>query len=410
MAFDEITQTKFDRMNLDENHVKPYSMPDFKIPSSAFEWYNKTRPHYLNEFKKYMYGEMPPRPDIMEFEVLDYKENALNNLATRKIIRLHFKMHSGISSFADMLLYIPQKVKKPVPAFIGLNFASNAACSFEDDIPVSHIEPANTENDYYNICPAQENERGTKASRWPFETILKRGYATATCYYNDFFLDNDNSFHKSIYSLFYPEDKLKGKSMEFGAIGAWAWGLSRMLDYMESDSDIDAARTIVHGHSRLGKTALWAGACDTRFAMVISNGSGCGGAKLSRRNFGENFEWLLHWRPYWFHKNLQNYINREAEFHLDQHMLISLSAPHPVYIASGSDDHYADPRGEFTALSMASPVYRLFGSKGLDAEEMPPLKKSIQNDLGYHVHDGPHDISIFDWEKFLDFADLHFKH
>jgi (4-O-methyl)-D-glucuronate---lignin esterase len=410
MAFDKNTQAKFDRMNLDENKVKSYKMPEVLQAESAFEWYNKIRPYYLNEFKKFMYGDMPPRPDIMEFELLDCKNDVFNNLATRKIIRMHFKMHSEVSRFADMLLYIPNGTKSPAPAFMGLNFASNAACTLGNDIPLSHIKPVKSESGFFDIYPAQENERGNKAGRWPFEQILKRGYAVATCYCNDFFLDHPTEgFNNSIFSLFYPQEQLKRKDNNFGAIGAWAWGLSRMLDYMESDKDIDASKVAVLGHSRLGKTALWAGACDPRFAMIISNGSGCGGAKLSRRNFGENFEWLLHWRPYWFHKKLQDYINREAELHFDQHTLISLCAPRPVYVASGSEDHYADPRGEFTSLKEAGAIYSLFGSKGLDAAEMPPAGESIQNDLGYHVHKGAHNIGTFDWDKFLDFADLHFK-
>ena len=410
MALDQNTQSKFDRMNFDENKVKPYKMPEILQASTAFEWYNKIRPYYLNEFKNFMYGNMPPRPDIVEFELLDCKKNAFDNLATRKIIRMHFKMHSGAYCFADMLLYVPNGVKPSAPAFIGLNIASNASCTFEDDIPLSHIEPVKSESGYYDISPAQEAERGSKAGRWPFKKILKRGYAVATCYYNDFFLDNQNDgFSNSIFKLFYTQEQLKRKENEFGAIGAWAWGLQRMLDYFESDTDVDTYKVAVLGHSRLGKAALWAGACDRRFAMMIANGSGCGGAKLSRRNFGENFEWLLHWRPYWFHKNLQKYINCEEDLHFDQHTLISLCAPRPVYIASGSEDLYADPYGEFTSLKEASAVYRLFGSMGLDTIEIPPVGESIQNDLGYHIHKGPHDIISFDWDKFLNFADLHYR-
>jgi hypothetical protein len=407
MTFDKNTQAKYDRMNFDENKVKPYKLPELPQISGAFEWYNKIRPHYLNEFKKYMYGPVPPRPDIMDFELLGCKEDALNGSAVRKLVRMHFKMRSGISHFADLLLYIPTGAKSPVPAFAGLNFASNAGCSFEEDIPLSHIEYSKSESGSCDIYPARADERGRNARRWPLEAILKRGYAVATCYYNDFFLDDaDKGFSNSIFSLFYPPELLKRKDNEFGAIGAWAWGLSRMLDYLQSDTDIDASRVAVLGHSRLGKTALWAGACDPRFAMIIANGSGCGGAKLSRRNFGENLEWLLHWRPYWFNQKFQDYINREAELPFDQHILISLCAPRPVYIASGSEDLSADPLGEFTSLKEAGTIYRLFGSKGLDVSEMPPVGEAIQNDLGYHLHEGPHDITAFDWDKFLDFADL----
>ena len=408
MAFDKNTQAKFDRMNTDENKVKQYVLPETSYGTSAFEWFNKFRPYYLNEFKKNMYGYIPPRPDIMKFESIDCKTNAFDNLATRKIIRIHFEMYSGFSCFSDMLLYIPNAAINAVPAFIGLNFASNAACSFEDDIPLSHIKPRKSISGAYDIYPAQAAERGSKAKRWPFKDILRRGYAVATCYYNHFFLDDiETGFQNSIFSLFHESKILKNKSNDFGAIGAWAWGLSRMLDYLESDIKIDSSRVAVLGHSRLGKAALWAGANDPRFAMIISNASGCGGAKLSRRNFGENFEWLLHWRPYWFHEKLKDYINREDELHFDQHLLISLCAPRPVYVASGSEDYNADPLGEFISLRETEAVYAFFGSKGLGVSEMPSLGESIQNDLGYHLHKGPHDITPFDWKIFLNFADLH---
>jgi hypothetical protein len=202
MLFDKNTQTKFDRMNLDENKVKLYKIPDVLQAESAFEWYNKIRPYYLNEFKDFMYGAIPPRPDIMKFELLDCKKSVFNDLARRKIIRLHFEMQSGAYWFADMLLYIPNNVKNPPPVFMGLNFKSNASCTFEKDIPLSHIKPLDMGTPYYDISPTTEHNRGEKASRWPFETILKRGYAVATCYYNDFFLDVTHGFSESIFSLF----------------------------------------------------------------------------------------------------------------------------------------------------------------------------------------------------------------
>ena len=407
--FDKKTQKKLDRINLDEKNVKEYSLPDTLKTQSAFTWFNKIRPYYLNLFKEQMYGLTAPRPDTVEFEQLDYKNNALGNTATRKIIRMHFRMNSGISRFADILLYIPKKTKKTVPVFVGLNFASNAACTIEKDVPLSHIKPYKSNTGIYDIETATESERGKFSSRWPLEKILGRGYAIATAYYNDFFLDHYRlGFNDSIYSLYYSKEELEKRDNEFGAIGAWAWGLSRILDYLETDKLIDFSKSAVFGHSRLGKTALWAGANDRRFSMVISNASGCGGAALSRRNSGESLEWLLHWRPYWFHRNLQNYIGNEDKLPFDQHTLISLSAPRPVYVASGSEDVYADPFGEFLSLKEAQKCYRLFSSEGLGVSVMPEINTAVQNDLGYHVHKGGHDIGAFDWEQFLDFADLHF--
>lgn len=390
----------------DEAKVPPYTLPDVLAfedgsPVRTPEDWRRRRAELLDLFSREVYGNTPVgKPAEMRFEKRKTGVPFLDGKAVLEEIRIHFSEKEDAPAL-DLLVIKPAAVSRAVPAVLAINFAGNHSIhpSTEISLNTNWMRSSKEEGEKGFVVDhrATEASRGARVSRWPVEKIINSGVALATFYYGDIDPDFDDGFENGIHGIYG-----KPGPEEWGSIGSWAWGASRAMDYLETDSAIDPKRVAVFGHSRLGKTALWAGARDERFAMVISNNSGCGGAALSRRCFGERVGRINTSFPHWFSDTFQKYNGKEAELPVDQHELIALIAPRKVYVASAVEDQWADPRGEFLSAWHASRVYELLGKEGIEDEEMPALETPVGKAVRYHIRKGKHDVTDYDWERYLE--------
>ena len=393
-------------VNYYESEIPPYTLPellqcsDGSRVTTVTEWEQKRRPELLQIFKDFMYGDLPPMPDKVKYEQLSPAVKVFDGLGTRQEIRIVFQMNNGTSHAVTMLLYLPS-TPGPHPVFSGLTFAGNHSLELDERITVTGTAGEGSSTFKW--------ERGSQRRRFPLQVILQRNYALATVSYHDFFPDLIDGWSGSIYKLFYPAEVLRNRPAGRSAISAWAWGNSRMLDCLETLPEIDGSRAAVYGLSRLGKTSLWTGVNDERFKLTCVTDAGCGGSALSRRLYGETLYSMYQFNNFgyfWFSDRLEEYALHPEQLPFDQHELIALAAPRGIAIHSATNDLWADPASEYSALYHAGKLYELYGIPHLQSNRQPSPDTPVSTGkMGYMLRTGKHDMLLEDWLHYLDMAD-----
>jgi len=395
LAFPSAAQRKETdkNVNYEEERVPNYDLPPLLVTAEGEpvtnpqQWRDVRRPQIISLFSNLIYGRVPEAQHPIEtrFETVRTDRRFMQGKATRRDVAIRFSNELGSAEML-ILVFTPNGRTDPVPAILKHSFDDTRSEKFEAD-------------------PGRE---GLLKNGWPLGEILERGFGFVAVYQQDLVSHNEVEFRKGIHPLFYREGQSFPRADEWGALSAIAWGASRAMDYLEADEAIDHRRVAVMGHSKMGKAALWTAARDERFALAISSQSGCAGAALWRRRFGETLEKMVTRFPYWLSRNAWKFVNQEDDLPIDQHMLLALIAPRPVYVHSATGDTWADARGEYLSAYHAGEVYRLLGARGLPSPESPPVRQPIvESEVGYHIRDGGHSIEPYDWARFMDFVEYH---
>jgi len=385
LLFILITLNSFSQ-NYDESKVGEYRLPELlvsqedKIVGAPTQWKNIRRPEIIKLFENNVYGQVPKEFDDIQFKVVNKDENAMNGKATLKEVAITVSQ-SNRSITMNLVMFTPNKVNEPVPMFLVIN---------------------------HRGIKTMDVTRQNKDGFWPAEEVIDAGFGISGFDVIDVSPDDKVKFKEGILKELYPEQLEMKNGMR--GLGAWGWGASRAIDYFEKDELVDATKVISVGHSRGGKASLWFGAQDERVAITISNESGNSGAALSRRNFGETVARITENFPYWFCPNYQQFANNEDRLPIDQHMLLALIAPRAVYVASAVEDLWADPKGQYLALKESQPVFNLYGIETNLPEKMPAVNEQvIRPHMGFHNREGKHNMTPYDWQQFINFANEYFN-
>ncbi|HEV7992204.1 MAG TPA: hypothetical protein VGP25_10280 [Gemmatimonadaceae bacterium] len=393
-------------VNYDEAKVGSYVLPDplvlanGKRVTDAATWMRVRRPEILHLMETIQFGRAPGKPANVIVDAFDRGTPALGGKAIRRQTTLYFTADRA-GPKAELLMYTPADAKGPVPLLLQISFSPNA--NVVDD---PGIKPGEMWNREHKRVPAPPASAASRIDIMPF---LSSGIGFATLYYGDIDPDFLGGIPFGVRAQYLKPGQTKFAPDEWGSIAAWAWGLSRVMDHLQTEPGVDAKRVALLGSSRLGKTVLWTGATDQRFAVILASVSGESGAALSRRNYGETVRHMTDSTryAYQFAANYQTYGERVNALPFDGHMLVSLIAPRPLLLQTGDTDFWSDPKGEYLSAVAASPVYRLLGTEGLTATEYPPAAQPVLSTLGYYMHAGRHGILPQDWPVFLAFLQKH---
>lgn len=372
-----------------------------KPVTTSRQWYRQRRPEILEIVEENQYGKWPAKKPKVRHEINE--DLGLGGTAIRKQVTLYFS-EDPEGPHADVLIYLPKDANAPVPLLLNLSFMPNNTTVSDEG--VKEGRRWDDKNKTYVTVPSTPGRPSFGSLDNTIRKFLKEGYGFATVCYTDFEPDVNHAAKYGVRGLWFKDGQEEpAADDQWGAISAWAWGVSNIIDYFEKDKDIDASRIALTGCSRLGKTTIWAGARDQRIAVVIPSCSGEGGAALSRRNYGETVAHLTEPSryPYQFARNYAKWADKVDQMPMDSHFIIALIAPRPLLLSTGNTDTWSDPKGEFLAATEAGKVYELLGKDDLGTDVMPQAEQPIFNTLGYVMHDGGHGVMPQDWDYYLEF-------
>jgi hypothetical protein len=378
--------------NYDEAKANPYPLPDPLVlkdgqsVKDADTWWNQRRPELLEDFRREMYGRIPENTPAIRWEVTGTDASAAGGRAIKKTVVGHIdnSRYPRANPSINITMYTPANAAGPVPMMVIVVAGPGGFGAPRAGAPTTQPEPR----------PGS-----------PMYQLLDIGWGYAEMQVGPIQNDYGGGLTSGIIGLM--SEGQPRKPDDWGALSAWAWGLSRSMDYFETDKSVDAKQMGVEGHSRYGKAALLAAALDQRWAIAYPSCSGEGGAKPSRRNWGETTDNIA--SSYWMAANFRKYGGHWNDLPVDSDELLALVAPRPLFLNGGTGDAWADPHGAFLAAVAAGPVYRLLGKKDLGSTEMPkPDEALMSGDIAFRYHNGPHS-DLPDWPAFLEFAQRYLK-